>query len=63
MVAWVLDRMVLAWDFDGDLYGRDLTLFFIDRLRDELEFDSREDMSAQIARDVEAVRMLTADSR
>jgi riboflavin kinase / FMN adenylyltransferase len=43
-------------DFDGDLYGKELTLELWQRLRDERSFASEEELVAQIARDVEATR-------
>ncbi len=43
-------------DFDGDLYGSAVRLRFVARLRDERRFDGMEELSAQIARDVEAGR-------
>jgi riboflavin kinase/FMN adenylyltransferase len=43
-------------DFDGDLYGRELTLELWARLRDERSFESEEELVAQIARDVEETR-------
>lgn len=43
-------------DFNGDLYGCDITLLFVDRLRDELKFESKEALAEQIRRDVENVR-------
>jgi riboflavin kinase/FMN adenylyltransferase len=46
-------------DFDGDLYGKRVAVEFHQRLRDELAFDSAEELSEQIARDVEATRRLT----
>lgn len=50
-------------DFDGDLYGRQLTLEFVTRLRPEMRFDSVEALRAQIASDVEtARRMLSVGS-
>jgi riboflavin kinase/FMN adenylyltransferase len=44
------------FDFDGDLYGRRLTLEFHKKLRDEAPFASMEALSAQIARDCEAAK-------
>ncbi|MGL4553395.1 MAG: riboflavin biosynthesis protein RibF [Gemmataceae bacterium] len=38
--------------FDGDLYGRPLTLEFVSRLRDTRRFGSVEELRAQLARDV-----------
>jgi riboflavin kinase/FMN adenylyltransferase len=46
--------------FDGDLYGRTVQLAFLDRLRDEERFDSAEELAAQMRRDVDQVRRLTA---
>jgi len=43
-------------DFDGDLYGRKLRLQLWERLRDELAFESEDELVAQIGRDVEAAR-------
>ena len=43
-------------DFDGDLYGEELTLELWQRLRDERSFSSEDELVAQIARDVEATR-------
>ena len=47
-------------DFAGDLYGRDLELEFLARLRDERRFDSLAALREQIARDVDAARQLLA---
>jgi riboflavin kinase/FMN adenylyltransferase len=43
-------------DFDGDLYGRKLRLELWERLRDELAFESEDELVTQIGRDVEATR-------
>jgi riboflavin kinase/FMN adenylyltransferase len=47
-------------DFDGDLYGTDLQLAFLKRLRGEKRFDSVEALVEQMARDVEAARAICA---
>lgn len=39
-------------EFSGNLYGQEVDLRFISRLRDEQHFDSLESLSAQIAQDV-----------
>ncbi len=44
------------FDFDGDLYGRELSVEFVARLRDELTFDSMEAMVAQMRRDAAQAR-------
>jgi len=43
-------------DFSEDIYGRNMELRFVIRLRDELKFDSLEALTAQIALDVTAAR-------
>ena len=45
-------------DFDQDIRGRDLTVEFWERLRDEVRFDSPEDLVRQIHDDVERTRSL-----
>ncbi len=43
-------------DWSGDLYGQHVEALFLQRLRAEKKFDSREALSAQIAADTEAAR-------
>jgi riboflavin kinase/FMN adenylyltransferase len=43
---------VYLMDYRGDLYGRELAVDIIERLRDEIKFDSPEELKKQIARDV-----------
>ena len=43
-------------DFDADLYGKTITLQFIERLRNEMRFETPEDLVAQIRRDIAAAR-------
>ena len=50
-------------DFDGDLYGEQARVSFVERLRDEVAFSSVQDLVAQMARDVAAARaVLEAES-
>ncbi len=49
-------------DFTGDLYGESARLSFVHRLRDELAFDSVEELVAQMGRDVEGSRELLSRS-
>jgi riboflavin kinase / FMN adenylyltransferase len=39
--------------FDGDLYGQTVWLEFLERLRDEVKFDSAEALKRQMRADVE----------
>ena len=43
-------------DFDRDVYGAGIELFFHQRLRDEMLFASVTELSAQIGRDVQTSR-------
>ena len=40
--------------FDEDIYGLDLRLTFISKIRDEIKFDSLDDLKAQLAKDRDA---------
>ena len=43
-------------DFDEDIYGEEIRVDFVERLRDELKFDSIDELVAQMHRDVEQTR-------
>jgi riboflavin kinase/FMN adenylyltransferase len=43
-------------DFDGDLYGKDLEMTFVEKLREERKFSSLDELREQIARDIAAAR-------
>ncbi|MDP8956089.1 MAG: bifunctional riboflavin kinase/FAD synthetase [Actinomycetota bacterium] len=47
-------------DFGGDVLGEPITLEFWERLRDEVRFDSGDDLARQIQEDVERTRSLVA---
>ena len=49
---------VYLLDFEGDLYGQELEIELVERLRGEIRFASVEELKAQIGRDVEGVRAL-----
>ena len=54
------DRTVEAFvlDFDGDLYGETVRLRFVERLRDELKFDSVEELLVRMGEDVKQTRAI-----
>jgi len=43
-------------DFEGDLYGRDIRIEVLQRLRGEIKFDSIDELTAAIAADVQKTR-------
>ncbi len=43
-------------DFTGNLVDKDIEIFFLQRLRSEKKFKSREELQEQIARDIESTR-------
>jgi riboflavin kinase / FMN adenylyltransferase len=47
----VLEAYLL--DFSGEVYGEEVEVGFVKRLRDEIAFASPAELSAQITRDVE----------
>jgi riboflavin kinase/FMN adenylyltransferase len=49
---------VNLFDFSDDLYGQDLTLFFIDRIRDEMKFPNLEALKIQISLDKQRIQEL-----
>ncbi len=54
--AAILEAHLL--DFDGDLYGKEIKLAFIARLRDEQRFSSVDALRAQITKDAERARKI-----
>ena len=44
------------FDFNGNLYNREISVEFYDRLRDEIKFDSKEKLIDQIGKDVEKTK-------
>jgi riboflavin kinase/FMN adenylyltransferase len=47
-------------DFEGDLYGETLRIAFLERMRGERRFESVDELVAQMNRDVEEARAITA---
>jgi riboflavin kinase/FMN adenylyltransferase len=55
---------VYILDYQGDLYGREMSIDVVERLRDVIKFDTAEDLKKQIAKDVKQGRaILTARGR
>jgi len=48
------------FDFSQDIYGKPITIRFIDRLRDELRFSGPDELAAQIGKDVAAAKKILA---
>jgi len=42
---------VNIFDFDGDIYGHQLVIWFLDRIRKEKKFNSLDELAAQIKQD------------
>lgn len=45
-------------DFDEDIYGSFIEVLFVDRIREEVRFDSKEKLKNQLIEDVEKVRKI-----
>lgn len=52
---------VYILDFDGDLYGKSITIEFVHRLREERVFANTEELTEQLRKDRERVRELLAE--
>ncbi len=50
-------------DYEGDCYGKPMTVVFIKRLRGMIKFGSTEELKSRIARDCEEARRIAADSK
>jgi riboflavin kinase/FMN adenylyltransferase len=49
---------VNIFDFEGNLYGKQIIVAFIERLRDERRFDSPEALVAQLEKDKQQVEQI-----
>ena len=45
-------------DYEGDLYGKEITVNFIKRLREERRFDNEEELKTQLKEDADSVHSL-----
>jgi riboflavin kinase/FMN adenylyltransferase len=50
-------------DFSDDLYGQEIELFFVDRLRDEMKFSEVDDLVTQIQEDIDNTRQILSLER
>ena len=50
-------------DFEGDLYGQDISIEFVARLRDEQHFESTEELAQQMARDAETAKSVFLNTK
>ncbi len=50
------------FDFDGDLYGREIDIEFVEFIRDERKFDGLEALKAAISSDCERARAILAEN-
>jgi riboflavin kinase / FMN adenylyltransferase len=48
--------------FEGDIYGREVDVSFLERIREEKRFSGVEELKRQISSDVEAARRITNDA-
>ena len=53
-IARSIETFIL--DYSADLYGKEVTIYFHDRIRGEKKFDSVDELKKQIDMDVEATR-------
>src|SRR5690606_37794879 len=53
---------VYLFYFDGDLYGRELTVLFIERVRGDIRFDSAEALIEQMHQDERQAREILANT-
>ena len=54
----VYDVETYILDYQGDLYGKDVITYFLDRLRDIKKFDNTEKLKEQITKDIEQIKIL-----
>ena len=49
------------FDFEKKIYGQEIEVVFIRRIRNEIKFDSANQLVEQIQRDIEATKTILAD--
>lgn len=53
---------VFLFDFDGDLYGREIAVDFIEHIRGDRRFDGIEELKAQMQADCDRARVILAET-
>ncbi len=46
------------FDFDGDVYGNEIEVFFVERLREEIKFDNIAELESRIKKDIELASLI-----
>ncbi len=49
---------VFIFDYNNDIYGKDLEVFIVKKIRDQIKFDNSTELSAKISEDVSMIRRL-----
>jgi riboflavin kinase/FMN adenylyltransferase len=49
---------VHIFDFDKDIYGEPITIFFVDRIRDEIKFKDLDALKEQLTLDRDSVKII-----
>lgn len=53
---------VNIFDFDKDIYGQNLTVYFLNKMRDEQKFESIDDLKLQLAKDMVKAKQILAEN-
>ena len=48
-------------DFESDIYGKQLKVIFIDKIRDQIKFDNQDELIEQMNKDKKTVEILLKD--
>ncbi len=51
---------VHIFDFDEDIYGEEVTVYFASKIREERKFDSADALIGQITKDISAAKAILA---
>ena len=48
-------------DFESDIYGKQLKVIFIDKIRDQIKFDNQDELIEQMNKDKKTAEILLKD--